>query len=120
MKSKLSNLQRRLAALEGIQGGDVIFTLIDNTRAGIRPKRLLESLLDAIDKRDTPGARIMLRAKRASDGSRLHEVAQALRAGPVPPGQVNPGLDDDSPAQWVAGLTDGDIERVAGRLEAAH
>lgn len=89
MKSKLGSLQKRIAALKRIDGGDVVFVLYDGSRATIPAKRLLDGLLDVIAKRDTAGARIMLQAKTASDGSRLHDLAQAMRAGPVPAGQYN-------------------------------
>jgi hypothetical protein len=95
MKNRLASLQRRIATLESANPGDVIFFLHGGSRATIPEKRLLDGLLDVIGKRDTPGARIMLQAKRASDDSQLHFLAQALRAGPVPPGQVN----DDNNAE---------------------
>lgn len=85
----IENLQRRVQALERKSGGDVIFTAGDGSQAGIRTAELLDSLNEALTGKRTRRAGILLNARKASDGSRLHELAQALAAGPVPPGEVN-------------------------------
>ncbi|HEX4065111.1 MAG TPA: hypothetical protein VHZ09_03730 [Acidobacteriaceae bacterium] len=91
MKSKLGVLQKRVAALERMRGGDTVFILFDNSRAPVHSKRVLDAFLDAVHHRDTAGARVMLAAREASDGSRLHELAQALRARPV----LNPEFENE-------------------------
>jgi hypothetical protein len=95
VRSRLEELRRRTAALQSrLIGSEVVFLLADGSRALIPARHLLEALLDVIARRETPGARIMLQAQHASDGSRLHELAQALRANPEGAGEINPGIEE--------------------------
>lgn len=82
------NIKLRLDALER-RDGDVIFTMADGTREPLRRKSLLAAIDHAIAGVRTRGANILLRARKANDGSHLHEMCQALAAGPVPPGEIN-------------------------------
>lgn len=81
---------RRVAEMEREYGvGEVIFTLDDGTKAGMRRKEFLVAVDEGITGKNTRRANLLCRAVKASNGSRMHEIVQALRAGPVPPGQVN-------------------------------
>lgn len=75
------DFRRRLAKLE--QGhGDVIFELSNGAHRVLRSSWLVRALYEAIDGVDTWQARAMLTAVSVSGGGRLHELAQALAAGP--------------------------------------
>lgn len=84
------DLQNRIQALEGkLRLDEVVFELADGSRAGIPRRELVDALVDVTTGIESRRASIMLRAVSATNGSRLHEFAQAFAAGPVPPGQVN-------------------------------
>lgn len=116
MKSKLSNLHRRLNSLEGSspdpaqrsdsRKGVTVFTLVDGRKALMPAPGLLDAFRDVINHRDTPRARILLRAKRASDGCRIHQMAQALHIVPAPPGQPGPHIDEGMLADLAARFGD--------------
>lgn len=78
----IGSLKRRIAALEARRGSEVAFLLADGTTATMRSREELPALLEAIDGRDSPRARVMLRAV-SSAHSNLFSLAQALAAGPV-------------------------------------
>jgi hypothetical protein len=87
------SIEARVRALEKSAGmGNVTFLLNDGTRGYIPHRLVLGSMLDVIKKKDSPGARVMLKAdpeRAASDGSLLHSLALAMHHGPVAPGEVN-------------------------------
>lgn len=86
----MRNFSDRLKRLETASGfGEVVFRLGNGSRAAIRCKEILFAVSEAIDGRRSRRAQIMLNATRASDGSHLHEMAQAIATGPVPHGEVN-------------------------------
>ena len=60
----------------------MVFDLSNGAARALRQSWLLQALHEAITGVETWQARVMLTAVRASDGSRLHELAQALAAGP--------------------------------------
>ncbi|HTX42887.1 MAG TPA: hypothetical protein VMD25_13710 [Acidobacteriaceae bacterium] len=74
-------MRRRLAALEARRGSEVAFLLADGTTATMRSREQLTALLEAVDGRDSPRARVMLRAV-SSAHSNLFSLAQALSKGP--------------------------------------
>jgi hypothetical protein len=81
------DLRRRLAKLE--QGhGDVIFELPNGAARVLRRSWLLRALDEAITGGDTWQARAMLTAVSVTGGGRLHELAQALAAGPNLEGEL--------------------------------
>lgn len=84
------DLRRRLAKLE--QGhGDVIFELPNGAARVLRRPWLLQALHEAITGVGTWQARAMLTAVSVNDGSHLHELAQALAAGPNLKGELPEG-----------------------------
>jgi len=76
----IAAMRRRLAALEARRGSEVGFLLPDGTTATMRSREELVALWEAVDGRDSPRARVMLRAV-SSAHSNLFSLAQAL-AGP--------------------------------------
>ena len=83
----IRDLRRRIAKLE--QGhGDVIIDLSDGSARVLRRSWLLQALHEAITGLGTWQARAMLNAVAVNDGSRLHELAQALAAGPNLEGEL--------------------------------
>ncbi len=89
----LEELKRRMTALEKSDGGDVTFRLTDGTTTTLRRREALDAMREAIAGVDSPRARAMTMATSASDGSRLHEMARAFLAGPVPRGTLNEQQD---------------------------
>jgi hypothetical protein len=87
-----TNFKHRVSRLETSSGfGEVRFLLRNGQRVGIPGKQILAACNEAIDGGGTRRAQILLNAERASDGSTLHNLCQAIAAGPVAPGEVNDG-----------------------------
>ena len=84
------NLKQRIRRLEeGAGFSEVVFLLANRSRAGIRRKELLDAVNEVVVGAGSRRAQILLNAISANDGSRLHNLAQALASGPVPHGMVN-------------------------------
>lgn len=64
--------------------GDAEFLLEGGARASIKLRELPDALHEAVTDQNTFRARVLLNAVAARDGSHLHELAQAMHAGPVP------------------------------------
>lgn len=87
---KTDDLRRRVERLEKSDGGDVTFTMADGSKGSIRRKQILDAVTAATRGEESTRANLLRHAVSASDGSRLHEVVQAMEAGPVPRGVLNP------------------------------
>jgi L-aminopeptidase/D-esterase-like protein len=86
---RFDGLKRRIERLEQASGGDVTFTLSNGTTSAIRRSGILDAVIAAVRGKDSAETSILRSAVRASDGSRLHEMVQAMAAGPVPRGEFN-------------------------------
>jgi hypothetical protein len=105
------NFRQRLARLESAGGFNaVLFKLDDGSKAGIPRKDLLVALSEACAGADTRRAHILLHARKASDGNRLFEVAQALRFGP----EIQ--TDADLTATFKP-MSDGELDTLIELLE---
>jgi hypothetical protein len=82
-----SDRTRRLETASGF--GEVVFHLRNGSRAGIRRKEILTATNEAVSGIHSRRASVLLNAERASDGSQLHVLAQAIASGPVAHGMVN-------------------------------
>ncbi len=76
-------VERRVDMLEaGARAGTVEYTLANASR--LRVRNGCEALHDlVVNKRPSHTAQLLLNAVSASDGSHLHELYQAIYAGPV-------------------------------------
>jgi hypothetical protein len=86
----MMNFKQRLSRLEVASGfPEVVFRLRSGQLGAIRRKKLLLAANEAIENAGTRRSQIMLNATRASDGSQLHVLAQAIASGGVPHGGIN-------------------------------
>lgn len=80
----IEKLKNRVAKLE--QNGGMTgtgYTLPGGAHSRIRNRDILDAMSEAIEGKQTLRATILLRAESSSDGSHLHELCQALAAGPI-------------------------------------
>ena len=90
----IGNLKGRVERLEkgaGMNGVD--YVLPNGAHARIKNRDVLAAAREAIFGPRSIRANILLRAESASDGSRLHELCQALAAGPV---KSNPATQENT------------------------
>jgi len=80
----ITNLRNRLQRLESNgRMGEIELTLENNARVSIRRRRLLDVVHDALFASDKGlEGSAMLRTVRMSDQSHIHQLVQALHAGP--------------------------------------
>jgi hypothetical protein len=83
------NFEKRLRRIEAGAGYAEVFFVLAGQRAGIPRKQILAACNEAVSGVHSRRASVLLNAERASDGSQLHVLAQAIAAGPVPHGMVN-------------------------------
>jgi hypothetical protein len=87
---RLNDLVKRLTALEARLGVVLdVYLLRSGERATLPKNQRLQACVDVLAGRPTERARVMLEAVSTSGGDRLHELCQALAAGPVPRGQFH-------------------------------
>lgn len=80
-----NTMKNRLARLESGAGmGGTDYALPNGAHSRIRHRDVLDAMGEAIEGANTVRAQVMLNAISASDGSRLHELCQALVNGPAP------------------------------------
>jgi len=80
-----------------LRTGEVEFELCDGSTATMPGRSMADAMFEGIANEGTPRARIMRTAIRASDGSRLHELCQALAFGPFVPVATSPAIDVTPP-----------------------
>jgi hypothetical protein len=77
-------VENRIGQLEtNARLGEVDYILTNNAHARLRRRDQVGGLHDAVDGVRSFRATVLINALAAADNSRLHELAQAMTAGPV-------------------------------------
>jgi|GEM_PF-6610629 len=84
---RISDFTARLTALEAKLGVALdVYLLRSGEHATLPKNQRMAAFDDVLHGRPTERARIILEAESSSGGDRMHELLQALHAGPVPRG----------------------------------
>lgn len=87
LRSRIERAERAMRT------GEVAFELRDGSTAGLPGRSMADALFEGIENAGTRRAHVMRTAIRASDGSRMHELCQALAFGPLIPVSTSPETD---------------------------
>lgn len=87
---RITDLVQRVKVLEEKFGIMLdVYLLRSGERVSLARNQRLPEFSDVLHRRPSERARLMLEAVSTSGGDRLHELCQALAAGPIPRGQFN-------------------------------
>lgn len=78
----ITNLKRRVAKLERLTNIDLVYELPNGSVRGMHRSWLLDAMHYALTGVDHWLGHVLLTAVSVNDGSHIHELVQALAAGP--------------------------------------